>query len=332
MSYLQRINNAVTGSVCGAFRIGWIGDSICISNFLGPTGQGVKNQKLSAASIVSSHFSCEDDNQGVSGAQLASFLPYKSGAVGSATSDFDGQWLLDGATWYWWNPTTASWISVTSSGSSTSRVGISTASFNNLLGVTSSIRHVFIMHSGVNDNQANIDSGAGDFGAHGSYHYGLMLREMISRIKSAGKIPIVVCGTTASDPLFHGTLTNSSQKLVGRYSESALNTCSGLKVSCCDVGLRLNLELSQGRVDILCRNSQYKPSNLSAAEWTSYLSTTGDINAATNAYRVFDETEDYLHQNDVSRSSFWYNLHPNAFGHYLIANEIIKFINENGLR
>lgn len=333
MSYLERINNGQVGSNGRVFQIGWLGDSICVNDFLGPTGSGATNQKLGFASIVSSYYGALSNNQGESGRILSSFLPFLSEPVGGAVATFDGQWLDDGGQWYWWDPRSGgNWISVIDSGSSVNRNGTSTAKLNALLVPGDQVRHVFIAQSGVNDNQANNDSGAGDSGAHGSYHYTLLQNEIIKRIQEAGKIAIVVTGTTASDPAFHGVSTNLSQELIGRYSEAARQSALEKGVSCCDAGLRLNIELSLGRVDVLSRNSQVKPTDQSTPEWDAYLAGTGDPNASTNPYRSFDETEDELHRNDATRSSYFYNLHPNAFGHYLIANEIIKYVNERGLR
>jgi len=332
MSVLDRISNGVNGSNAHVFQLGWIGDSICINDFLGPTGQGATNQKLGFASIVSSYYGAFSNNQGQSGRILSSFLPFLSEPVGGAVATFDGQWLDDGGQWYWWDPRSGgNWISVIDNGSSVNRNGTSTALLNNLINENLA-RHVFIAQSGVNDNQANTDSGAGDAGAHGSYHYTLLQNEITKRLQEAGKVVIVVAGTTASDSAFHGVATDFSQGQIGRYSEAARQSCVQMKTNCCDVGFRLNLEISLGRVDILSRNSQVKPTDQTQPEWDAYLAGTGDPNADTNPYRSFDVTEDELHRNDATRSSYFYNLHPNAFGHYLIANEIVKFVNENGLR
>tara|TARA_R110000737_G_scaffold290683_1_gene297275 strand:- start:89 stop:1087 length:999 start_codon:yes stop_codon:yes gene_type:complete len=332
MSVFSRISNGVNGSNGHIFRIGWLGDSICINDFLGPTGRGAINQKLGFASIVSSYYGAFSDNQAQSGRILSSFLPFLSEPVGGAVATFDGQWLDDGGQWYWWDPRSGgNWISVIDSGSSVDRNGTSTALLNNLI-TENLVRHVFIAQSGVNDNASNISAGAGDAGAHGSYHYTLLQNEITRLLQEAGKIVIVVTGTTASDAAFHGTGADFSQEQIGRYSEAARQSCFQKGTNCCDVGFRLNLEISLGRVDILTRNSQVKPTDQSTPEWDAYLAGTGDPNAALNPYRSFDETEDGLHRNDATRSSYFYNLHANAFGHYLMANEIIKFVNENGLK
>ncbi|EJV9420729.1 hypothetical protein N7893_000351 [Vibrio vulnificus] len=331
MSALNRINNSVVGSKGIVKQLGWIGDSICVADYFGPTGTGASNQKYSFASIVSSYYGAYANNQGESGRVLSSFLPYLSGPVVGAEAQFDGQWLNDNGSWYWWNPSLNDWVSVPDTGSSVNRNGTSVTKLTNLLG-NSAVRHVFIAQSGVNDNRSNLDSGAGDSGAHGSYHYSLLLNEIIARIQSAGKIAILITGTTAADPVFHGTSAGLRQEEIGRYSEASRQSAIKKGVQCCDVGLRLNIELSLGRVDILCRNSQNKPTALSQSEWDEYLSGTGDPNASVNPYRSFDESEDYLHVNDTYRASYFHNVHPNPFGHYLIANEILKFIGENGLR
>lgn len=332
MSYLNRINNALVGSQTVGKQIGWLGDSICISDFFGPTGSGAANKKLNFASIVSSYYGSFANNQGESGRVLSSFLPYLSEPVGGAAAEFDGQWLDDDGQWYWWDPRSGgNWISVIDSGSSVDRNGTSTAKLNTLI-TNPSIRHVVIAQSGVNDNAANNSAGAGDAGAHGSYHYILLQNEIIDRLEAAGKIVIVVAGTTCSDPDFNGTAVGLRQEEIGRYSEAARQSCLQKSVNCCDVGLRLNIELQLGRKDMLTRNSQIKPTDQTQPEWDAYLASTGDPNAAINPYRSFDETEDELHRNDSVRASYWHNLHPNVFGHYVMANEIIKFINEKGLR
>jgi len=330
MSFTDRISNGIVGSPFNITQIGWLGDSITINDFLGPTSQGATNQKLGFASIVSSYFGAFSDNQAQSGRILSSFLPNQSGAVGSAVKNFDGEWLLDGAQWYWWNPTGAgAWIAVTDTGSSVNRNATSTANLTSLINNINTT-HVIIAQSGVNDNVSNNDAGAGDFGAHGSFHYTLLQNEIIKRLEDAGRVVIVVAGTTAADQTFHGVGLNARQEEIGRFSEAARQSAFTKQVHCCDVGLRLNIELSLGRVDILTRNSQVKPTNQTQVQWDAFLAATGDPSASTNNFRSFDETEDYLHIGDITRASYHHNLHPNAFGHYLMANEIIKFINEKG--
>ena len=332
MSVLKRISNAIVGSKTAIKHLGWIGDSICINNFLGHAGQGTTNQKLGFASVVSSYYGAFSNNQALSGLILSSYLPFLSEPVGGAVAVFDGQWLDDGGQWYWWDPRSGgSWVSVIDSGFSVSKNGTHTAGLTNLIN-NLAVRHVFIAQSGVNDNVSNNDSTAGDSGAHGSFHYSLLQNEIITRLQDANKIVLVVSGTTAADTDFHGTSADLRQEEIGRYSEAARQSCSQKGINCCDVGLRLNLELSLGRVDILTRNSQNKPTDQTQQDWDDFLVATGDPQASTNPYRSFDETEDFLHINDTLRSTYYHNLHPNAFGHYLIANEIIKFVNERGLR
>ncbi|PWY28199.1 hypothetical protein VV97_16305 [Vibrio vulnificus] len=331
MSYLKRINNPITGGKSIVKQMGWIGDSICVANYFGPTGAGATNQKYSFASVVSSYYGAYSNNQAESGRVLSSFLPVKYGKVDEAVPDFDGQWLNDNGSWYWWNPELVRWVYVVDSGSSVNRNGTSTAKLEALIN-NKSVKHVFIAQSGVNDNQANTNVGKGDFDAHGSFHYFLLQNEIIERLHKAGKVAIVVTGTTAADPDFHGTEQDARQEEIGRYSESARQSAIQKGVMCCDVGVRLNIEMALGRVDILCRNSQNKPSSMSQDDWQQYLAATGDSAAASNPYRSFDESEDFMHLDDQYRASYFHNLHPNPFGHYLIANEIIKFVNENGLR
>lgn len=338
MSHLQRISNAVVGSNAGIKQLGWLGDSITIANYLGPTGSGTDNQQLGFAAIVSSYYGAFMNNQAESGRTLSSFLPKLTEAVGTATAEFDGQWLQDGSNWYWWDDRDGgSWVSVTDSGTSVNRVATSESKLTALTG-NAACNHIIIAHSGLNDNQAMIDAGAGDAGANGSYHYKLLLSELIKRIKDAAKIPIVVTGTSAADPTFHGTTANLRQEQIGRYSEAARQACLTSDVTCCDVGLRLNLEIALGRPDILCRNSQVRPTDNplydTQAKWDVYLASTTDASAATNPYRVFDESEDDLHignEATSSRSGFWHNVHLNQDGHRYAANEIIKTLNEVGL-
>lgn len=329
MAYTDRISNALVGGTMAFKTLGWLGDSITIVDYLGPTGQGVTNQRLSFAALVSHYYGATMNNQAASGRILSSFLPFQSGAVGSATANFDGEWLFDDPNWYWWDPDAASWIAVADNGISVSRNGTNTVLLNNLINDTTCY-HVIISQTGVNDNTANIDAGAGDDGAHGSRHYRLLMEEIIKRLKAADKTVMIVTGLTASEATFHGLSGNYVQNLIGRFSESARHAAYNEGLRCCDTGLRLNLEIANGRVDILTRSSNYKPDVLTQQEWDDYLAATGDPNADTNLYRVFDESEDYLHIEDADRTDFWFNIHPNAFGHYLNANEIIKFINEGG--
>ncbi|UQV24074.1 hypothetical protein [Vibrio sp. J383] len=329
MSYLNRISNPANGGHSAFNTLGWLGDSVTIANYLGPTGSGQSNQKYSFASIVSSYYGAEMNNQAESGRVLSSFLPYQTANVGSAVANFDGEWLLDGSQWYWWDPVATAWVSVVNNGASVDRIGSSTVNLDNLINNIGTT-HVIISQTGVNDNTANIDSGAGDWGAHGSRHYQLLMKEIIKRLKLANKTVLVVTGLTASDATFHGLDGDYLQTMLGRYSEAARHVAYDEGLRCCDTGLRLNLEIATGRKDILSRSSQVKPDSFTQAEWDVYLASTGDPSAITNPYRVFDETEDYLHMSDAVRTNFWFNLHPNALGHYLNANEIIKFINEGG--
>ncbi|AUR87751.1 SGNH hydrolase-type esterase domain protein, partial [Vibrio phage 1.104.O._10N.286.49.A12] len=333
LSYLERISNSINGSQSIFNTIGWLGDSITANNFLGPTGEGQENRKYGFASIVSEYYGALMDNQAESGRNLSSFLPVQSGSVGSAVKNFDGEWLNDSGSWYWWDPEASSgsgaWVFVVNNGSSVDRNGSSVSRLDSLISNTEA-SHIVISQTGVNDNDSNTDAGVGDNGAHGSRHYGLLLTEIIKRLRAARKTILIVTGLTASSEQFHGLGGDYLQRVLGRYSEVSRHIAYNFGLNCCDTGVRLNLEIATGRVDILTRSSQVKPENQTQLEWDAYLASTGDPNAATNAYRVFDETEDYLHIEDSNRIDFWFNLHPNALGHYLNANEIIKYINERG--
>lgn len=329
MSYLNRINNSLVGGISIFEKIGWLGDSITVLDYLGPTGDGPDNQKLSFASIVSSYYGAGSNNQASSGRILSSFLPAQSGPVGAAVKNFDGEWLDDSGTWYWWDPVAADWVAPAQVGAAIDRNGTNTAQLDALINDVATT-HIVIAHSGINDDSANNDGAAGDNGAHGSRHYKLLLTEILKRLFEADKTVMLATGFTISDPTFHGFSDNTTLIRISRYSEASRQVAYTDKINCCSTGLRLALELSLGRVDILTRNSQVKPDNQTQPEWDAYLAGTGDAQAETNGFRVFDETEDYLHIEDADRNPFWYNIHPNVLGHYIIANELLKYINENG--
>lgn len=320
MSYTKRRSKSLNSDSASIFILGWLGDSICEGSYMGS-----ESDRLRFSAIVSSYYGAVEINNGLSGRTLSSFLPYLTGEPSSTTAEFNGQWLKNGEQWYWNRD--GNWVSVPNTGTATDRVGTNPEYLSDLF--TQS--HVIIAQSGVNDNAANLSiPGATDYDANGSYHYNLLLSEIVRRLHNNSVQVILVTGTTASNAEFHGTSENYSQELIGRYSEAARQVAFEKGLHCCDVGLRLNLELANGRMDILTRVANSKPDNQTSAEWSAYLASKGDP-TGTNVYRVFDESEDHLHVDDASRYPFWYNLHPGPFGHFVISNEIIKFINEFGL-
>lgn len=316
--YNKDLSYTLTGLGSQIRRFGLLGDSIAESSYMGG-----ESDRFGFPAVVASAFGVKVINNGLSGRTLSSFLPYQIGSVGSASPNFNGEWLLDGSQWYWYRDT--AWLSVPSMGSSTDRVGTNPEKLTELFDQA----YVIIAHSAVNDAAANVYTGSNDFSANGSYHYKLLLSEIIKRLHQNNVTVLMVTGTTASDPAFHGKSQYYSQELIGRYSVAAREACFDKGVYCCDMAVRLNLELKLGRLDILSRIANAKPDDVTVSDWNAYLAANGDP-SGTNIYRVFDNSEDDLHKNDADRSRFWYNLHPNVFGHYLIANELIKFIVEKG--
>lgn len=310
----------------------WIGDSIT-------NGQlGSLEAKSCFPNMVTNFFGAEITNIAAGARTLSSFLAEATGSADPVSAgSYVGEWYRNttSSEQFFW--TGSVWQQRKAGQSGTGFIADRRTQYNSML-ADSSVEFVVISMTATNDIVYWVNGTYGRKDEFSPWHYKKQLEQLVTEIYATGKTIIFVCGARAEDSTYHldtdasSAGSRDSRTRLAMYNAAYREVADANDILCVDIGYIFHSEFAQVRWDINLRNRySQKPSIYTTPEWSAILTSEGISDAYAGNK---DEVLDHYYEdtgNPVDLVTGMTNQHPNEWGHFIIAQEIIRAVTEFGI-